>query len=613
MSANPRAAWPLALLIGLGAGRSVSSQQQPPPAPEGTAVIAGTVVDEQARPVANAIVMLTGAELPTGRAAITTARGQFSFDRLPAGRFSLTASKPAYLRSAFGAVRPGGAGTPIQLTAGARLAGQTITMPHGAAIAGTIRDTKGAPVPGLSVYAMRQGVATSAPLMRAEGVTTDDRGAYRIFGLVPGAYVVAAAPIFSGGLGEVGMMTAAEVDAALARLKQRTALGPAKPQPPGTSPTSIVRPVQTFSTTPVFFPGVTSASAAAPVNVEVGQERTGVDFVYQLARAAAVSGTVSGAGESGSVQLWLSMDGGSVQVPTALGVGPILQRRSATGDGAFTFTNVTPGKYTLLARTGAPRAPTGRGEPPPANTAQPLLFAKAAVDVSGDDVSGLALALQPAPHVSGRIVPPVSTGAPTDLTKIRVRLIQAGAATSTVITPGLNPASLPVIGVVRADGTFEIEGVIPAEYRISTTGQPSAWKPKTAMYGGQDLFDTPIEITSIDIAGIEIAFSDQASQLNGRLQHADGSPASGYFVVAFPTDRSLWLPQSRRLRSVRPGTDGQFRLDDLPAGDYYLAALTDADSDDWQSPEFLAQAVAAAVKVTLAEGEKKTQDLRIGR
>jgi hypothetical protein len=72
------------------------------------------------------------------------------------------------------------------------------------------------------------------------------------------------------------------------------------------------------------------------------------------------------------------------------------------------------------------------------------------------------------------------------------------------------------------------------------------------------------------------------------------------------------LPQSRRLRSVRPSTDGQFRLDGLPAGEYYLAALTDADSDDWQSPAFLAQATVAAIKVTLGDGERKTQDLRIG-
>jgi hypothetical protein len=84
-------------------------------------------------------------------------------------------------------------------------------------------------------------------------------------------------------------------------------------------------------------------------------------------------------------------------------------------------------------------------------------------------------------------------------------------------------------------------------------------------------------------------------------------------VVAFPADRALWLPQSRRMKASRPSTDGQFHLDDLPAGDYYLAALTDADQDEWQAPSFLAAAVAAGVKITLGEGESRTQDLKINK
>ena len=136
---------------------------------------------------------------------------------------------------------------------------------------------------------------------------------------------------------------------------------------------------------------------------------------------------------------------------------------------------------------------------------------------------------------------------------------------------------------------------------------------EAAVLGGRDLFDVPLEVASNDVTGIEIVLSDQHSQLSGRLLQSNGVPAVGYFVIAFSADRSLWFPQSRRLRSVRPSSDGQFRLDDLPAGEYYLAALTDADSGEWQAPAFLAQAMVAAVKVTLGDGERKTQDLRIGR
>jgi hypothetical protein len=50
----------------------------------------------------------------------------------------------------------------------------------------------------------------------------------------------------------------------------------------------------------------------------------------------------------------------------------------------------------------------------------------------------------------------------------------------------------------------------------------------------------------------------------------------------------------------------------LPPGDYFLAALTDVEPGDWQDASFLAQLVAASVRVTIAEGGQTVQDLRIG-
>jgi hypothetical protein len=49
----------------------------------------------------------------------------------------------------------------------------------------------------------------------------------------------------------------------------------------------------------------------------------------------------------------------------------------------------------------------------------------------------------------------------------------------------------------------------------------------------------------------------------------------------------------------------------LPPGEYRIAALVDVAPGEINDPAFLEQIVAASVKVTLAEGERKTQDLRI--
>jgi hypothetical protein len=62
---------------------------------------------------------------------------------------------------------------------------------------------------------------------------------------------------------------------------------------------------------------------------------------------------------------------------------------------------------------------------------------------------------------------------------------------------------------------------------------------------------------------------------------------------------------------ARPSTEGRFSFADLPAGDYLLVALTDADPGEWQTPEFLGTIAGAGVRISLAQGERKIQDLRI--
>jgi hypothetical protein len=50
---------------------------------------------------------------------------------------------------------------------------------------------------------------------------------------------------------------------------------------------------------------------------------------------------------------------------------------------------------------------------------------------------------------------------------------------------------------------------------------------------------------------------------------------------------------------------------DLPPGAYLIAALTDLDPNEWQTPAFLEQVLPAGVPVAIKEGEKRTQDLKI--
>jgi hypothetical protein len=56
---------------------------------------------------------------------------------------------------------------------------------------------------------------------------------------------------------------------------------------------------------------------------------------------------------------------------------------------------------------------------------------------------------------------------------------------------------------------------------------------------------------------------------------------------------------------------GTFRISPLPAGQYFVIAVSDADANGWQDPAFLQAASAQAARVELAWGQTATTTLRL--
>src|SRR4029079_17660815 len=105
---------------------------------------------------------------------------------------------------------------------------------------------------------------------------TDDRGAYRIYGLRPGEYYVQATPASSTG----GRATsAAEIEWA------QRAIGA-----PGGLPGAAPPSGQSMTLAPVLFPGTTDPAAAIPIVLKAGEERTDVDFATTFIPTATISG-----------------------------------------------------------------------------------------------------------------------------------------------------------------------------------------------------------------------------------------------------------------------------------------------------------------------------------
>jgi hypothetical protein len=167
---------------------------------------------------------------------------------------------------------------------------------------------------------------------------------------------------------------------------------------------------------------------------------------------------------------------------------------------------------------------------------------------------------------------------------------------------------------IRLDGWFSIEGVAPGTYRVVSTLRPpdaDRWHLQSVTLGARDLLDHPLVVSTEAVGPVVITYSDRRTELAGSIETAVGRPAPEYTIVAVPADPSLRDPGSRRMRSTRPGSDGQFTIPDLPAGTYLIAAVDDFDPADFDDPEFLNQLAVQGVAVTIRAGERTVQNLRI--
>lgn len=598
-----------------------ASRQQPAPPRDataavtsGTASVSGTVVNDEDKPVPvrRAIVTLSGDGLRPSRSAISDDEGRFTISGLPAGRFTLTVSRASFITSTFGAKRPARPGTPIAVADGAHVMDLVVRLWRGAVVAGVLRDDTGAPVKGIEVHAVPARAVGGLLTLSNNGAVTNELGEFRIFGLEPGTYVVMARPVASGT--QIVAMSEAEVDAAIDAIRRRQATGAM----PTTTPTPAPPAQPPFAYAPVYYPGTPVLAQAAPITLAAGQEQAGLDFALQRLATAVISGTVvrpDGTPAAGaSLQLTATAPAGAFASAASAELNT-----TAAADGTFRFAQVTPGAYRLAARAAAEpaKAPAPSSGLVTAGPTGPQLWATADLSIAGTDLKGMALRLDAGTTVAGTVAFESDTlKPPANLTAIRLWLVPPSMLLLKPGTPITSITFTPSVAV-RSDGTFEVPSVAPGTYRLVISGAAidgSGWWARSAITGDRDLLDRDIDIGSgLATMTVQVVFSDRRSELSGMLQAASGEAASDVFVIAFAADRRYWGPGSRRVQAVRPGVDGRFLMKDLPAGEYLLAAVADIDQDQWTDPTFLEQLISAAVKVSIAPGEKRVQDLRIGR
>lgn len=600
-----------------GQARDAQAQSQAPQ----TAVIMGTVlIGGTGQPADGVRLTLNGNELRGTRSAISDDNGKFAFLALPAGTYSLRATKTGYVSATYGQKQPGRPGTSIVLAVGQQLKDISLEVPKGGVVSGTVFDEKNRPAVSVPVRLLQWTWQSGERVMRQVGSgTTDDRGVYRIFGLAPGDYVVNATPRNTS----TTMFTAEDIQG-LARMEELYAKGLASMESMRVEiardmamPNATNEPVSGYAT--IFYPGTPQPGNATPVKVGVSQEHLGIDFQLQRVSLSKVTGTVMAPAGVNAQSVQVRM----VEIGAMI---PGMQQFSARPNqqGIFTFNAVPPGQYHLMATvTVTPPRGAAQGQwtdaagklLAPATPMPPMrvdgsnngtsrrLWAVQDVTVDGNFAPNVSLSLQEGMTITGSVSFDGSAAQP-QLNRMRVTL---GALGQSMQSSGVGTFT----GTVDATGRFTFFGVSPGQYRIRASGA-SGWTLKSVMADGKDTLDFPLEVRPAEnISNVSVEFTDKFTDLKGTIQGQSGQPTSEFTVIIFPSDQRYWVPLGRRIRSARPSTDGKFSFGGLPAGDYRIAAVTDVEPGGWNDPAFLQQLMNASLAVRLVEGTPVTQDIRV--
>src|SRR5688500_4941181 len=163
--------------------------------PTGTAKISGRVVAaDTGSPIRRAQISINSRDAQFNRNVATDNDGRYEFTGLSEGRYRLFVSKAGYVALEYGQARPFEAGKPLDIATGQVLEKIDFGLPRGSAITGRITDEFGDPITDVQVQALRYQFLNGERQLVDAGRTaqTDDLGAYRIFGLMPGDYIIRA-------------------------------------------------------------------------------------------------------------------------------------------------------------------------------------------------------------------------------------------------------------------------------------------------------------------------------------------------------------------------------------------------------------------------------------
>jgi hypothetical protein len=443
-------------------------------------------------------------------------------------------------------------GDKIEMAVGRKLTGVRLELLAPAAIEGTVYDANGEPLARANLQALRfianNGKRTFATMGFAE---SDDHGHYRLFYLEPGQYYVSIGHDFD-----------------LER--------PDKPDAKDEGP-------EVTGFLPTYYGDTTDPSAATTIELKAGEEFTGADITVRPAEVLRVRGRVLNGITGEPLKEALTMMQPLDQALEGNRSGKMFFGVKRE-DGGYTESNLTPGRYALMAFTASPVDHHQWG-------------GSREIELTDTSLDGVDVRAYPGEDIHG--VLEMADGGKLPGHDLRVMLYGR-----------IRVPVRPSIGDVKADGSVVLNDVTPGTYDVQVMGLPENYFVKTARMGTVDVLENGVKIGGGGSGGtLVLRLSAAAADIEGGVEDADGKPACSGDVVLIPED-------PRRMReneypSGKIDSSGHFTIHGIAAGDYRAFAWEDQYSVAYREAGVMEAIEKQGTRVHLEEGDKRTVKLNL--
>lgn len=531
------------------------SESQTATAPSGK--ISGHVYRaDNGEPIAKAIVTLVRDYHRAERMTRTEQDGSYSFTDVSEGPYSVHALRTGFLEGEYHGSSVGLHET-ILVQAGMTRDNIDIRLDQASVISGRVTDPDGDPVEGFQIFAVRPLYSEGGRVYEANRgeAFTDDKGDYRLTGLAPGNYFVRA-----GGSGKN---------------------------------TGAILKEGTWAYRTSYYPGSPQIDGAESINVKAGAEVTGINLQVAGSTRHAYTITINVAGvPSGSYPQISVLPGDEV-------VRDLAPRRDAES-GAFTISGVSPGRYTIVARSFDFKKSTYTSAPDALVARPRMLVGVAPVIIEGANAT-VNIHLADAGEIHGKIA--YEKRGKTRVEELSLELVARGGIGDAISEPE------PELEI-KGDGSFTITNISPGQYFFGLDDSLSDDYVKNVTCEGQDHTLQTFEIEAgTKLADCHVVVAADLGSVTGMVFDGGGKTVPGVFVIAIPQSAAT-RQNPQYTFTEKTDSDGQVQLKVIP-GDYFLFAVRPNDQDSYYALDFAERNLQYAERVSVKSGGTKTVQLKL--